>query len=128
MLRVTIPAEKLIPHLQGGNRVTGYKVTVRQGLLCGILKIPDDWWIRVEPVMERYQINASAGHGASYLPIRDISAGAFDNFIIIKAFPKDGPLKIEIEFSIDIPMEEEERLVAMTENDVSLAPVAHGAY
>ena len=78
--------------------------------------------------MEHYQINASAGHGASYLPVRDVLLGAFNNFMIIKVYPKDGPLKIEIDFSIDNSMEEEEMLVTMSEKDVFFTPVSHGAY
>jgi hypothetical protein len=81
-----------------------------------------DWWVRIEPDMEAYQIHAEAGHGASWLTTDDIGHGAFDKFIVVKALPKEGKLKIRVDLSIDIPSEEKEKYEIVTEKDMVLVP------
>ncbi len=122
MYVVSIPPEKIAPLLKDGRRITGFKVKVSSGLLCSYARIPMDWWVRIEPDMEAYQIHAEAGHGASWLTTNDISHGAFDKFIVVKAAPKEGKLKIRANLSIDIPSEEKERYEIITEKDMILVP------
>lgn len=122
MFVVSIPSEKIIPHLEKGNRITTYKIKLSAGRLCGVAKIPMDWWIRVEPEMEPYQVQAEAGHGASWLAIKDIHEGAFDKFLVITALPKNGRFQIRVELSIDIPMEGQDKHVIIEEKDMLLVP------
>jgi hypothetical protein len=119
---ISIPSEKVIPHLEKANRITTYKIKLSAGRLCGVAKIPMDWWIRVEPEKEPYQVQAEAGHGASWLAIKDIKEGAFDKFLVIKALTKKERLKIRAELSINIPMEEQEKHVTLEEKDMLLVP------
>jgi hypothetical protein len=122
MFVVSIPSEKVLPHLEKGNRITVYKIKLSAGRLCGVAKIPTDWWIRVEPEGEPYQVQAEAGHGVSWLAILDIREGAFDKFLIIKALPKNGSLQIRAELSIAIPGEKQEKQVIIEEKDLLLIP------
>jgi hypothetical protein len=126
MYVVSIPSEKVAPLLKDGRRVTGFKVKVSSGLLCGYAKIPMDWWVRIEPDMEAYQIHAEAGHGASWLDVDDIGHGAFDKFIVVKALPKvgkkAGKLEIRVDLSIDIPNEEKEKYEIIRDKDMLILP------
>jgi hypothetical protein len=122
MFVISIPSKKFIPHLEKANRITTYKIKLSAGRLCGVAKIPIDWWIRVDPEKEPYQVQAEAGHGASWLAIKDINEGAFDKFLVIKAITKNGRLKIRAEFSINIPTGGQEKHVIIEEKDMLLVP------
>lgn len=119
---ISIPSEKIIPHLEKANRITTCKIKLSAGRLCGVTKIPLDWWIRIEPEKEPYQVQAEAGHGASWLSIKDIKEGAFDKFLVIKTLSKNRRLKIRAEFSINIPMGEQEKHLILEEKDMLLVP------
>lgn len=122
MFVVSIPSEKIIPHLKKTNRITTYKIKLSSGRLCGVTKVPMDWWMRVEPEKETYQVQAEAGHGVSWLTIKDIKEGAFNKFLIIKSLTPKGRVRIRAELSINIPMEEQEQQVILEEKDMLLVP------
>jgi hypothetical protein len=119
---ISIPSEKVIPHLEKANRITTCKIKLSAGRLWGVTKIPLDWRIRIEPEKEPYQVQAEAGHGASWLSIKDIKEGAFDKFLVIKTLSKNRRLKIRAEFSINIPMGEQEKHLILEEKDMLLVP------
>ena len=82
---VTIPGETIIKKLQKDERISEYEVTLSDGRVYGLLKVPEDWEIRIHyddnPVIE-----ASASHGASQLSVDDINNGAFKEFLSVEKF------------------------------------------
>ena len=119
---VSIAAEKLLPDLQEGKRITQYKIKLTSAHLYGVQKIQDDWWIQIMPAREEYQIDASAGHGASWLTIDDVRQGALNDIMIIEEDKEGGKLKIAADISIDIPSEEEEKHILIEEKDMLIRP------
>ncbi len=119
---VSIPAAKLAPYLQDGKRITEYKIRLTTARVYGISKIADDWWIKIMPEIEQLQIEASAGHGASWLTLDDVLKGAFDKFITIEKDKEGGKLQIQADISIDIPSEEKEQHIRIEEKDMIIIP------
>ena len=128
---VTIPAEVLTKHLDGGKRVTAFTVKLLSPVyVSGVANIPYDWWVRVNPltnpVGEKVQVSAEAGHGASWLTLEEVVAGAFHNFLVIEAELRSDsstPPDLEAVFAIDIPEEEEAKLVTVKSSDMVFPPI-----
>jgi hypothetical protein len=119
---VTIPADKLIGHLDAGKRITGYKLQT-SGRIYAVLKIPLDWSVRVLQGVELLPLEAEAGHGAGWLTIEDVKLGAFEDFLIIEVHSERGvELKIKADFSVDIPMQEEKEHFTIDEKDMVMVP------
>jgi hypothetical protein len=118
---ISIPSDVLIPHLQGGKRITGYSLNVN-GIVYGVSKIPEDWTVHIMPAVEVHQVEAAAGHGLSWIAPGEVQQGIFTNFLTIMRVERYGALKIKIDFSIDIPMEEEETHLILSEKDIRIEP------
>jgi hypothetical protein len=128
MYGLSIPTGKIAALLEGGKRITGFKVKVSGGILCSVTRIPFDWWFSIEPDMESYQVHAEAGHGASWLTMDEVNGGVFENFLVLKAFSLKGPpllkgpLRIRVDLSIDVPAAEREEYVTINDKDMLLTP------
>lgn len=119
---VTIPADKLIGHLDAGKRITGYSIET-SGRIHAVLKIPLDWSIRVMQGVGLLPLEAEAGHGASWLTVEDVKEGAFEGFLVIEALPeRSGELKIKADFSVDVPMKEHKEHFTIEEKDMAVVP------
>ncbi|HXF77280.1 MAG TPA: hypothetical protein VN598_00340 [Usitatibacter sp.] len=66
--RIYFPPFKRVETENSSGRVTAIEVTVSCGYFTGVTTIPGDWWIQMRgPISGRSTLEASAGHGASYL-------------------------------------------------------------
>lgn len=119
---VSVPAEKIIAHMNKGDRIAEYQVEIRFGRVRKILKIPDDWWTKTKD-FEEPQLTAWAGHGAGYLTVQDITQGVFSNFIEIDALTENGNFDIRIRLTIDPPRDEDQKRVVLKKKSMAIVPV-----
>ena len=71
------PSLKAVPIRSTLGRFTAIRVTVRCGYITGISRVPPDWWVELRgPISGVTTLEASAGHGATYLSRLDTWSGS----------------------------------------------------
>jgi hypothetical protein len=119
---ISMPVEKLIGHLKGGRRIIDYKIEISGGRVYSVMKIPDDWSIKVDyrRVKNIPQFAAYAGHGVSWLTVDDIKnkEGLFEKFLVIETVKGEGKFDIKAYFEIDVPMEDKTEHIVLEKKDM----------
>ena len=119
---ISILHEKITENLKNDNRISEYTIEIYTGRVYSVMKIPKDWAIKTKD-SEIPQLEAYAFHGAGFLSTSDIKKGIFEEFIVIETeFTKLNDLKINIKFTIDIFMKEDEKHITIDNNDLIIKP------
>src|SRR5271154_4183297 len=72
-----LPSLKAVPTQGTLGRFTAIRVRVRCGYVTGISRVPPDWWVELRgPISGVTTLEASAGHGATYLSRLDTWSGS----------------------------------------------------
>ena len=124
---VSIPVPILTNYLQFGNRITGYKLHISTGRIYSLIKIKRDWWIHINPELEEYQLEAEAGHGASWMTKSDIENGSLSEFLVIEIDPQSEESvlpELSVDLAIDSPDKEEEKHVIIGNKDILFIPLS----
>lgn len=119
---ISIPSEKILTHLQNGKRILAYSIQLPNSEVYGLMKIPSDWIIRIDNYPPD-RLKADAGHGVSYLTPDDIKNGVFKDFLIVQPSEGEGNLDIKASFEINIPLEEEPRILVIEKKDMIITPM-----
>jgi hypothetical protein len=116
--RIFFPPFKLVGSETGSGRVTALKVTVHCAYVTGISRIPGDWWVSVQgPVSGETIVEASAGHGVSYLA----SLKAWNGSISVTPYEMEC-FNVEAEVITDGPDEKKDLRTVYSRKQLKLVP------